>query len=347
MTRSTTRLGFTLIEVLVVIAIIAILIGLLLPAVQKVRDAASRTQCLNNLHQMGLALHSYHDTSGSLPPGVDGDGTIWINGDPSAQPGSYHMYWSWMANILPWVEQSALYTEANAWARQTPYSNLYYWPWGGFWISNPTPPNPALGTEIKTWACPADARTLKATYEDLGDGTLTPICFTAYEGVTGSNDPALVSVAQGLGAVVVTPPDYNGVLYFRSQTKLLSITDGTSNTLMVGERPPSADLQWGWWFAGYGWDGSGTGDVVLGARAYSYAASITDSNGNPLNCNKVGLQAGSLNNLCDQSHFWSMHPGGANFLFADGSAKFLNYSVDLILPQLATRAGGEAVNGEF
>jgi prepilin-type processing-associated H-X9-DG protein len=83
--------------------------------------------------------------------------------------------------------------------------------------------------------------------------------------------------------------------------------------------------------------------VVLGARSKAYAASITDSNGNPLNCTKVGLQPGSITKLCDQAHFWSLHSGGVNFLLCDGSVRFLTYSADSVLPQLATKSGGEVI----
>src|SRR5262249_43198570 len=134
------RSGFTLIELLVVIAIIAILIGLLVPAVQKVRDAAGRIKCANNLHQIGVALHNYHDTNGALP---------WGTGRAASAPELYD-YWSWMAMAMPYVEQDNLFKLADNWQRQTgsyqtsspPY---YWWPWGDFWANFATAqPNPAL-----------------------------------------------------------------------------------------------------------------------------------------------------------------------------------------------------------
>jgi prepilin-type processing-associated H-X9-DG protein len=110
---------------------------------------------------------------------------------------------------------------------------------------------------------------------------------------------------------------------------------------MVGERPPSQDLYYGWWFAGAGWDGSGVGDVLLGARSYGYAASLGCS------ANMVGFQPGNINNPCDQVHWWSNHTNGGNFLYGDGSVHFLTYTANTVLPQLCSRNGGEVVNSSL
>jgi prepilin-type N-terminal cleavage/methylation domain-containing protein/prepilin-type processing-associated H-X9-DG protein len=319
------RRAFTLIELLVVIAIIAILIGLLLPAVQKVRDAAARVQCQNNLHQIGLALHNYHDVNGAFPPALDTTvGRYW--------------YWSWLARALNFVEGDNLYRLSDAFAMKGDGVKFTYprpahpWnPWGDWSISTGpvSTANPALGTEVKLFACPADSRTLAAQQVPTGVGSSywAQLCFTAYLGVGGTDGSYASSANQ------------NGIIYVKSKVRMADITDGTSNTLMVGERPPSKDLEYGWWFAGAGYDNSGVGDVVLGARDLRYAQAL----GCKPPANWVGLRAGNLNQQCDQSHFWSLHSGGANFLFGDGSIHFLSYGADAVLPALATRNGGEVV----
>jgi len=312
MVRTSRRPGFTLIELLVVIAIIAILIALLVPAVQKVRDAAARAQCGNNLHQIGIAMHGYHDTNKKFPPGVD-----------YTYP---YYYWSWMAEMMPYYEQTALYNQANAWARGS--SPAYcWWPWGDFWDSPQTPANPALGVTIPTLICPADGRqNLTLTGSQWGGNG--SVAFAGYMGVASS----------GEGNENYNGGRSNGILYWTSPTRIADITDGTSQTLMVGERPPSQDLNYGWWFAGAGFDGSGEGDVVLGARSYNYAAAIGCSSAS------VGFQQGSFSNPCDQAHFWSAHTGGANFLMGDASVRFLTYGANNVLPQFASRNGNEVAD---
>jgi prepilin-type N-terminal cleavage/methylation domain-containing protein/prepilin-type processing-associated H-X9-DG protein len=315
------RSGFTLIELLVVIAIIAILIGLLVPAVQKVREAAARIQCANNLKQISLACHSYHDTCKAFPPGV-----------VSVAAGDPHFYWSWMAKLLPYVEQGPLGQQAEAWVRQ---SGGQYWnPWGlAAPGASPYPANPAFATVISFYTCPSDSRSLVATYTE---GYLA--AFTSYLGNSGTG----TTFRPGVGFIIPTryTSSTDGVLYAYSAVRLTDIRDGTSNTLLAGERPPSTDLYWGWWFAGAGFPPlyDGTGDVVIGAFDAGYAKGMRCP------ASSAGFQPGDVNNECDQCHYWSFHPGGGNFAFSDGSVHFLSYSNNAVLPALSTRAGGEVAN---
>jgi prepilin-type N-terminal cleavage/methylation domain-containing protein/prepilin-type processing-associated H-X9-DG protein len=298
------RRAFTLIELLVVIAIIAVLIALAIPAVQKVRSAAVRVQCLNNMKQIGVALHNYYDTYDHFPPGLE----TWTADN--------YCYLGWMARILPFVEQDPLgKTIDPEYARsKNPWGNFTEPGFGG------VPPHVGLGTEMEMYKCAMDTRSLVASPVLFDSDNYGTVAFTSYLGVSGTSSGA-----------------DDGILYAFSKVRLRDILDGSSNTLLVGERPPSADLIFGWWYAGAGYDALGTGDVILGARETDYAVTFTCPGDN------VGLQPGDIWNDCDQTHFWSLHTGGANFLFGDGSVRFLGYDANPILPALATRAGDEAV----
>ena len=360
--------GFTLIELLVVIAIIGVLVSLLLPAVQKVRESANRTQCLNNLKQIGLALHNYHDTFNRFPPSVDE--AIYPVGPAKvfqAPRVGWTTYWSWLALIMPYIEQQNDYNQAYQWAQQDPVAGTtawtaagswYWWPWGDFWDNPPrSVQNPAVGTPIKIYICPSEPRNIwveNITVTYNGSTTTSPIAYTEYLGVDGiqgqdASSPPNPTWAAGDKSGILVSSGWDQL----RRTNIASVTDGLTNTLMVGERPPSVDLTFGYIFGG-GFDGSGVGDMTLGAREVIYAANVPtagvsqDYNG-ALVCPayKVGFQPGKINDPCDQVHFWSWHPAGANWLWGDGSARFIQYSMNDVLPQLCTRNGGEVVNLDF
>ncbi|WP_439624436.1 DUF1559 family PulG-like putative transporter [Gemmata sp.] len=285
------RSGFTLIELLVVIAIIALLIGLTMPAVQKAREAAARTQCINNMRQHGIAVHGHVNAYGSIPPS-------WSTAN------NWDRYWSWMSKLLPFLEQQQLSDQAKAFAATSGTNNPWF------------PANPGVGTPMKIYTCPIDPRgPVLVNYPGVGNVGLT--MYLGSCGTTGSTD--------------------DGVFILDGKLRLSDINDGTSNTIAVGERPPSANLVYGWWFAGYGWDGRGSADVVLGSRDTGGAAYF----GAP--ATNVGLRPGTIDNQGDAAHWWSYHPNGSIFLFADGSVKYLTYGADGVLPALQTRDGKEVV----
>ena len=294
------RPGFTLIELLVVIAIIAILIALLLPAVQRVRESANRTDCMNKLRQVGIALHSYHDQESHFPPGLM---HFWPPSPPPyGAPLTYQQkpFFSWMTHILPYIEQNAIYNQIN------------------FNVNNPWDPwqHPVCEQPMLIYHCTSDSR---------GDFVVQYgtdlVALTGFLGINGTDQLA-----------------YNGVLYINSKVTVKMITDGTSNTLMVGERPPSDGMVYGWWMAGSGDEPRfGATDVVLG----------TNENLTPGGAVRDVYREGSTNDPTDQHrwHYWSSHPFGSNFLFADGSVHFIGYDIGQpTLNALGTRNGDETLN---
>jgi prepilin-type N-terminal cleavage/methylation domain-containing protein/prepilin-type processing-associated H-X9-DG protein len=333
------RSGFTLIELLVVIAIIAILIGLLLPAVQKVREAASRTRCTNNLKQIGLAIHNYHDTMGTLPPGFGAQGDRNSNVTYSRvrvqqNPVSGRIR-SWMAAILPNMEQDNVYRQLSLFPADGAASTLYNVPVG----------TTAGSTPIKGISCPSDPRN-SATVTSGAYASFGAVALTWYAGVGGMDSWS----AQW--------PNSNGLFYWRSYVTMPTIIDGTSNTLMCGERPPSPapDYDYGWWQSGDGYNWSIFGDAweydtvqyMANSWGSPYTQGLTPTgastscpfvNGTTLSASLYG--PGDAKNPCDFNHFYSYHTGGANFVMGDGSVRFIPYTAKAVINALATRNGGE------
>jgi prepilin-type N-terminal cleavage/methylation domain-containing protein/prepilin-type processing-associated H-X9-DG protein len=373
------RRGFTLVELLVVIAIVGVLIGLILPAVQRVREVANRTQCQNHLRQLALALHNYHDSEGSFPPGADvtrvqnKDGS-YPTADGLTIPATPYWFWSWQARVLPYLEQVNLFSEGYRWATQYPSTQTdpnYWRPWGGFTTLPPNPPqNPMIAQVVETLTCPSDSRTLQNYYVPPNT-----VWFSPYLGVMGRNQFTKDGMFMPLVTQWVANPDYDNdgwgphprgiynapplrAADLGHAVRMNEVTDGTSNTLLIGERPPSGDLSYGWALAGGGQLGDSDGDDLLGMNDYNEAPIACPGTGDfgtargpapaqlpPLASDQASFfQRGTVLNPCDQLHFWSVHPGGANFAFGDASVRLVSYEVDnAVMLGLSTRNGGEAV----
>jgi prepilin-type N-terminal cleavage/methylation domain-containing protein/prepilin-type processing-associated H-X9-DG protein len=298
------RAAFTLIELLVVIAIIGVLIALLVPAVQQVRAAAARTQCQNNLKQVGLALQSYHDLTKSFPPGY--------NSGYDSQGNDTGPGWGWAAYILPQLEQQALYSSINLAQPIEAAVNA-----------------PARVTPVVGYLCPVDVATPTWTVSqhDLAGNPTATICTVAsasYIGVFGVSEPGV---------------DGEGIFFRDSKISMKDVTDGTSTTVMVGER-------YQLWCEAT-WVGAVTGATQVPPPQSPAGFEVGNSAGMILGHTFEGT-GGPGSPGTEINGFASQHNQGAHFLFVDGHVQFLETSMDHNLYKaLSTRAGGEPVKGDF
>jgi prepilin-type N-terminal cleavage/methylation domain-containing protein/prepilin-type processing-associated H-X9-DG protein len=329
-----TRRGFTLVELLVVIAIIGTLMALLLPAVQKTRHAALRIQCANNLKQMGLALHAYHDTRQVLPPGF-----ISKLADPKWKmpPGQCNAEapdlgpgWSFFALMLPQLEQDNLY-------RSISFDKQ---------IMDPVNDDPRR-TIVKTYICPADNPNDTIEVMDCGNppkATNMPVPMT---------DAAPCSYVGCLGGGRAGNPDYgcyeyqpfSGVFHRNSKIRLTDITDGTSSTVGIGERNSG--------FVESTWVGVIPKQEVLynaATKPPPYNPSLTPcQNYRPsITAILVHSRQYTVNSPnASPASFHTAHTGGGNFLLMDGHVKFIPNSIALaVMRALCTRADGEVIPGD-
>lgn len=301
------RSGFTLIELLVVIAIIAVLIALLLPAVQQARESARRSQCKNNFKQLGLALHNYHDTVLTFPPGQ-------FQLIASDIPGKGTNRSSWMQRILPYIDQAPLYITISPGMQGS--SDCTTW-------------GPAISTVVPSLMCPSDPAGPKdTTYSSLPQ-----------QGFSGNymlcSGSQIFGTSGGGG-------NSNGMFYGLSSTRVRDVTDGTSNTVMGSEILLAKDVGAhdirGRYYNTY------DGNTLI--TTYLPPNTTTGDRTETGNCisGRFNPCASSGQNVMFAR---SMHTGGAHVLMGDGAVRFVSENISLTIWQaLGTRAGGETI-GDF
>jgi prepilin-type N-terminal cleavage/methylation domain-containing protein/prepilin-type processing-associated H-X9-DG protein len=308
--------GFTLIELLVVTAIIAVLLGLLLPAVQKVREAASRVTCANNLKQLAVALHNYHNSFGRFPPGQYNS-----IGQDAPAPRYYYNRGCFLHKLLPYVEQEALYTQLDSWVNSQT----------GWYVICDNAPLSFRQAIIPSYYCPSDPISPKihtvTSYSQQG-------FHVNYVGCAGSTVFNPVSDPNG--------HSLNGMFYPFSATRFTDVSDGTSNTLMLGEiivvpdidDPPQHDVRGRYHNTSQG--------NTLFSTLYPPNTPVGDRSPYCNSFPRAPCQELSRTNVVQSAR--SYHPGGVNFALADGSVRFLSDNVAATTYlAFGTRAGHELV----
>ena len=302
MPRPPSRPAFTLIELLVVIAIIAILIGLLLPAVQKIREAANRMKCSNNLKQIGLAIHNYHDTNGYLPIST----SPWAEGGAAPRNGR-----GWITESLPYLEQDNLAAKLDITRSQDFFS---YGP-DSLAGSNM---QPYTTTVLNLLRCPSDGLSPRTTSPDNYQWSPRPSAITNYKGVIGDN--RMGGAGTGPPGDCHYTPNCPGVFYrntYQVKIPLAAVIDGLSNTFFVGEDVPFHNHHSALYYA--------NGDYASCHQPLNFFPNPPQPDNWPL-----------------VMSFRSMHVGGANFLMGDGGVRFVRQNMDFtIYRQHCTKAGGE------
>jgi prepilin-type N-terminal cleavage/methylation domain-containing protein/prepilin-type processing-associated H-X9-DG protein len=346
------RRGFTLIELLVVIAIMGILIGLLLPAVQKVREAAARTQCKNHLKQLGLALHNHHDTVGGFPAGL-----IAVSPDMSDADSTG------FTNLLPFLEQDNL---RRIYTFERPWFDSVNWP--------------AMGYEVKVFFCPSNrtngAIPLSAIAPQWSVNLPAKVAACDYafcRGATGSLHPDESRVPSVVrGAFGIRPPETG-----HAAVRFAHITDGTSNTIAMGDaaggnvpffvrdlknpsQPAIDPTTGGPAIIDQSWGAAGITDALHPWYGSVFATTAQyglgpDPRDEPMNRALITPTVAGQDPFGDNrtgkdwvSGFRSRHPGGCNFLFCDGGVRFISQSVrPEVFRALSTIAGEETVPADF
>ena len=326
---SRSRRAFTLVELLVVIAIIGVLVALLLPAIQAAREAARRSQCSNNLKQMGLALHNYHDTYNSFPAGAwvfNTAGTAPAPSTTDCTSGNGRRA-PWSVAILPFMELQSLYDECEM-TRDFIGSN-------GDTTTNEGRNRAVWQTRVATYQCPSfPARS-------------NPNNHSNYFGVMGGGDTALgYCQSDNVGRRFYR----NGVLYQNSSTRMADIIDGTANTFLVGEQryqtlsgARTDAHRMGWASTNRGGNSATTGTLAAAQLPINIFAGHGGTHDTTWGSSQVNPAPPGANGMAQRT-FGSLHPGGCHFVMADGTVRFLTENVDLNLYYyLAIRDDGQAI----